>query len=328
MDRTCSPLIPRAETSRNPMVEVTALRKSFPVRMPLWRALFQTRPRTTVLDGVSFTVPRGSVLGILGANGAGKTTLLQILAGVIVPDQGTVTVRGSIGLCSTAERSFYYRLTVRENLRFFGTLAGLRAKALEQRVDEVLAVTDLARYASRLIVECSSGMKQRATIARALLHDPDILLLDEPTRTLDPVHTDELHKFIREELVARHKTILVATNILDEAWKLSDQVALLNAGRLVALDTPDRLRARASPSVRYRIACEPIDQHLLELIADSGDCIVSHDDDSIVVDLAPDPLRFTGLLKALAQNGLRISAISREEPPAPALFHLRSDGDG
>lgn len=306
-----------------PMVEVVALKKSFPVRVPLWRALFSARLRTTVLDGVSLSVGRGRVLSVLGANGAGKTTLLQLIAGVIVPDEGTVRVGGTIGLCSSAERSFYFRLTLRENLRFFGTLVGLRGNRLEQRIDELLEITDLTRYSARLIVECSSGMRQRATIARALLRDPDVVLLDEPTRMLDPIHAAELHAFIQDRLVARGKTVLVATNLLDEAWKLSDEVALLNAGRLVAIDTPERLRARASPSVRYRIACDPIDEHLIERITRDGDCIVSREEDSLLVDLSPDASRFTCLLKALTQNGLQISAISREEPPAPALFRLR-----
>lgn len=309
------------------MLDVRGLKKTFPTPVPFWRRIGRAPARVSILENISFNVDEGGILGVLGANGAGKSTLLHILAGLIKADAGTIDIRGSVGLCSSAERSFYYRLTLRENLRFFGSLVGLRASALDRRIDELLEITDLANCRDRSIATCSSGMRQRATIARALLKDPAILLLDEPTRMLDPIHTTELHRFIREQLVsAQRKTVILATNLLDEAWKVCDRVALLNAGRLVALDTPDVLLARATQAVRYRIACTPIDDHLIERVRRDGERVVSFDESGLVVEIAPEASRFTRLLKALTENGLLISAISREEPLAPVLFQSWMSG--
>ncbi len=232
------------------MLRVTSLRKTFPAQVPPWRALLPRPPRVRILDGITFTVGAGTVLGVLGANGAGKSTLLQIIAGLIRPDHGEVVADGSVGLCSSADRSFYYRLTVRENLKFFGSLLGLRGDALRRRIDDVLRSTDLLAIGDRLFSRCSSGMRQRVTIARALLNDPSIVLLDEPTRALDPVHTDALRTLIRDRLVReQRKTVVLATNVLEEAWATCDRVALLNEGELVAIDTPERLRERAATTV-------------------------------------------------------------------------------
>jgi ABC-2 type transport system ATP-binding protein len=164
-------------------------------------------------------------------------------------------------------------------------------------------------------------MRQRAMIARALLNDPDVILLDEPTRALDPVHTAEIQDLIKHKLVAQEgKTVLIATNVLDEAWRMCDRVALLNAGRLMGFDTPNRLRERVTAMARYRVQCHPIDDKLIERVLASARCAVEPDAEGIVVDVEPDPSDFTSVLRALVANGVRVSSISREEPPPNAFF--------
>jgi ABC-type multidrug transport system ATPase subunit len=180
----------------------------------------------------------GEVVGLVGANGAGKTTLLHIIAGLLRADAGTVTVDGRVALCTSADRSFYYRLTMRDNLRFFGRLYGLRGRHLEARIDCALQITQLEECCNRRYSTCSTGMRQRLTFARALLSDADVLLLDEPTRAVDALHAQRLHEFIREELACRYgKAVLLATNVLHEAWTICDRVLVLSGGHVTHANT-------------------------------------------------------------------------------------------
>jgi ABC-2 type transport system ATP-binding protein len=208
-----------------------------------YRDGFFARGRARVLDGIDFDIARGEIVGLVGSNGAGKTTILHIIAGLLRADGGTVHVDGTAALCSSADRSFYYRLTMRQNLRFFGRLYGLRGRALTERIDYALHLTQLDEVADRRYMSCSSGMRQRLTLARALLCDGDLLLLDEPTRAVDPLHTRLLHEFIREELANRQrKAILLATNVLHEAYTLCDRVLVLSEGRVTPV-TPAEISA-------------------------------------------------------------------------------------
>jgi ABC-2 type transport system ATP-binding protein len=219
------------------------------------RGLFQWRAQpVVVLRGVDLQARPGEVLGILGANGAGKTTLLHILAGLAVADRGLVLFDGEvfegahartvIGLCSSADRSFYYRLNLRENLAFFARLYGLSGEHLRSRVAELLRTFSLDGVAHRRYTDCSTGMRQRLALARALLHDPPVLLLDEPTRGLDPLAAHEFRTLVRLLASSRRKTIVLATNVLDEAWSVCDRVALLVHGRIAANGVPAAVRER------------------------------------------------------------------------------------
>jgi ABC-type multidrug transport system ATPase subunit len=200
-------------------------------------------------------VAPGEVLGILGANGAGKTTLLHAIAGLVDADRGSVLLNGlpldahsartNVGICTNSERTFYYRLTLRENLRFFGRLCGLKGRALTSRAEELLEMLALQPFSNRRYAECSTGTRQRLGLARALLHDPPVLLLDEPTRALDPLRAHEFRTLVRETLANdRGKMIVLATNILEEAWSVCDRVALLAQGQIVAIGSPAAVRER------------------------------------------------------------------------------------
>jgi len=230
-------------------IEIQQLTKVFRPRRSLGQFLTRSRPRapeTWALKGVTLEVPAGSIFGLLGPNGAGKTTLLKILSCLILPTGGTARVGGFdvahqngdiqriLGFVSSDERSFYWRLTGRENLRFFGSLYRLHGRELADRILYLLERLELKDQADKPFGEYSSGMKQRLAMARGLLHDPPVLLLDEPTRSLDPISAKHLRRFVAEELNGREgKTLLLATHNLQEAEQLCQRVAVLSAGRIL-----------------------------------------------------------------------------------------------
>ncbi len=211
---------------------------------------------TVAVHGVSLTVPAGSVLAILGPNGAGKTTLLRILAGLVIPSVGTAQIcgldviqeegraRGLVGVSLGDDRSLYARLSGRRNLEFFAALHGLSRREARQRIDEVSNVLEIPL--DQTVQASSSGIRQRILIARALLHDPLVLLLDEPTKSLDPASAQGVRGFIRERLV-RHlgKTVMIATHNLPEAESLGDEIAIMKQGRIRGCGTLDVLRGIA-----------------------------------------------------------------------------------
>ena len=210
------------------------------------RRPFGRAERVTALTGIGFEVRAGEIFGLLGPNGSGKTTLLKILACLVLPNAGRALVDGLdvarhdravkrlVGFVTADERSFYWRLTGRENLHFFATLYGLGAAQARTRADELVSAMDLAGVADQQFMSYSSGMKQRLAIARALLHDPPILCLDEPTRSLDPIAAKHLRRFIVEELNARHgRTILLATHNLQEAEEICGRLVVLDRGHVI-----------------------------------------------------------------------------------------------
>jgi ABC-2 type transport system ATP-binding protein len=218
-----------------------------------------TRPfarpdRVEALRGVDLHVNTGEIFGLLGPNGAGKTTLVKIFSCLVLPDRGRAVVGGSdvrkeddvkpkIGLVHSDERSFYWRLSGRENLTFFARLYDVPGRRIAGRIKELLERVDLVEAADRRFSDYSSGMKQRLAIARALLHDPPILLMDEPTRSLDPESSLSLRAFILDELKGRDgKTILLATHNLREAETLCDRLAILVAGTIRQVGTVSQLR--------------------------------------------------------------------------------------
>lgn len=213
----------------------------------------------TVIADVSVRIEPGEIFGLLGQNGAGKTTLLKMFATLIQPSRGTIAidgydtvrhpkaVRARIGVALAEDRAFYFRLTGRQNLEFFAALAGLRGTAALRRIDELSAAFDLRDQLDRRYYELSTGTRNRLGLVRALLNDPRLVLLDEPTRAVDPVRATAIRAALRREVAgARGATIVVATNSLEEAWALCDRVATLEGGRLVAAAPPADVRAEAA----------------------------------------------------------------------------------
>jgi len=203
------------------------------------------RRTTTALDGLDLVVEPGRVFCLLGPNGAGKTTLIKVLSTLVLPDGGRAAVDGhdverepvlvkrAIGYALADERGFYWRLTGRQNLEFFGALHGLRGAAGAGRVDEVLRLTGLEAAADTRFNAYSTGMRQMLAFARALLADTGVLLVDEPTRSLDPRAADRVRNFLRRDLVeAGGKTVFWATHDLSEAASYAHEVAIITRGRV------------------------------------------------------------------------------------------------
>jgi ABC-2 type transport system ATP-binding protein len=324
------------------MVAVDRVTKSFPWKRSLPQILTgRNRGRRLVLDDISLTIAPGELMGLLGPNGAGKTTLCQLIATLAYPDRGSITIAGMseradaakirrlIGYCSSAERGFYYRLTARENLRFFGTLADVPARALERRIDEVLELVDLRDGAGTQYERFSTGMRQRLSFARALLNDPQLVLLDEPTKAVDPVHAQQIRTFVRRTLVDEMgKTVILSTNMLDEAWSLCDRVAVLRDGKFAAIESPSNLSALHGSSRLYQLEVEGIGDEILVrargLEASARVSAVAHGDAvRIDVELEPDAQALTELLRTFSTDGMRIRSVGlRDTDPAKIFAYL------
>lgn len=207
------------------------------------------------LQGVSLSIEKGEIFGVLGPNGAGKTTLLNMIATLLLPDQGDIQIlgesvrslsnsaRGRMNMCS-GNANFAWSLTVRENLRFYAMLYGLRGQARESRLNTLLDAFELSKFADRRFDEVSTGTKQRLALAKALLNRPEVLLLDEPTVGLDP----DVAKKVRDHILEFHKqsgaTLVLTTHYMQEAELLCDRIAFIREGKILALGTPDELKAR------------------------------------------------------------------------------------
>jgi ABC-2 type transport system ATP-binding protein len=206
------------------------------------------------VDGVSVALESGKILGVLGPNGAGKTTTVAMLAGLATPDAGDVLVGGRplAGDADPAKRrlglvpqdlALYEELSARDNLRFFGALYGLAGNALGQAIAGALDLVGLADRARDRVAKYSGGMKRRLNLAAGLLHDPDVVLLDEPTVGVDPQSRNAIFDNL-EALKRRGKALLYTTHYMEEAERLADRVVIVDHGRVIAEDTPAAL-ARA-----------------------------------------------------------------------------------
>jgi sodium transport system ATP-binding protein len=205
---------------------------------------------------VSLTAADGEITGLLGPNGAGKTTLLRILATLMTPDAGSAEIAGfdvvreryavreRIGVLSDA-RGLYPRLTARENIRYFGALHGLAGDALERRIDSLIATLGLTALADRRTQGFSQGERMKVAIARALVHDPPVVMLDEPTNGLDIMSVRALREQLRE-LKRAGKCLLFSSHVMQEVVALCDRIVIMGAGRIVAVGTARELLAQAS----------------------------------------------------------------------------------
>jgi ABC-2 type transport system ATP-binding protein len=248
-----------AAASRGVAVRLDGLTKRFPVRRG-WAEMLRHPTRidyTMAVQGVSWEVHAGELFGLLGPNGAGKTTIFKMLSTSTIPDGGTAAIHGHdvvrhpdkvrclIGCVMANDRSLYWRLSAAENLQLFGALHHLHGAEARHRIDEVLRIVELHDTRAKLVGTFSSGMKQRLLIARALLPRPRVLLLDEPTRSLDPLSARSFRNFLKTEISARQGcTVLVATHSSEEAMELCDRLAVLDKGRLLAVGTTEELSRR------------------------------------------------------------------------------------
>jgi ABC-2 type transport system ATP-binding protein len=232
------------------VLRVSALTKGFPI------GTFGRR-RSSVLRDVNLELVPHDVCALLGDNGAGKTTLLRLIAGVLTPDSGEIHVvgrdirsdssaRALVGFASGDDRSFQLRLSGLDNLRFFATLFGLTRGAAARRIAELGAALDLDPFIRVPVGQCSAGMRGRLGMARALLHEPKLLLLDEPTKSIDESHLPAIHALIREH-AENGGAALVVTHSSDEALAVSSRIERLDSGRLALLPPMD---SRGGPTIQ------------------------------------------------------------------------------
>jgi len=206
------------------------------------------------VNGISFDVNQSEIFGLLGPNGAGKTTTIKMLCTLLIPTRGKAEVDGydvvkeadevrkKIGVV-TEKLIAYDRLTPLENLRIFGRLYGMDSQILKQRSEELLKLVELWDFRKTRVGNFSSGMRQRLNIVRALIHDPEIIFLDEPTIGLDPTTAHNIRELIKRLNKESEKTMLLTTHYMDEADRLCDRIGIIDYGRIVALDTPHNLKA-------------------------------------------------------------------------------------
>ena len=243
----------------DPAISIDSLEKSFPQARNGWRALLQpfAAPTLEALRGISLRVNLGEAVALLGTNGAGKSTLLRILATLLLPTRGTAQVAGfdtarepaavrrQLGYHAGSDLGFYARLTGEENLRFFGRLNHLSDSFLRSRIPALAERFELGSALDKQVRTLSSGTIQRLSLLRALLHQPKVLLLDEPTRSLDAIAAADFRRFLKIEVLRRQGTsLLFASHTLPEIELLADRVAILKEGTLVAVDAPAGLRAK------------------------------------------------------------------------------------
>jgi ABC-2 type transport system ATP-binding protein len=258
----------------SPAIEAHRLRRTF---FP-FRRMLRNGPEVTAVDGVDLEVPAGTVFGLLGPNGAGKTTTIKILSTLLLPTSGSARVAGfdvvrherevrrRLGVLFGGDRGLYGKLSATDNLRYFAVLYGVPARDVERRVSELLEAVGLDHRAGQRVEGFSRGMKQRLHLAKALVHEPEVVFLDEPTIGLDPDAAIHLREIVKN-LVPNH-TVLLTTHYLHEADELCDRIAIIDQGRIIAEDTPAGIKRRVGGDRRFSITVDAeIEESLVGLLS-------------------------------------------------------------
>ncbi len=290
------------------------------------------------VDDVTLSVERGEVFGVLGPNGAGKTTMVRLLNGVLSPSGGSCRVLGfdptrqgsevrrRTGVL-TESPALYERMSARENLRFFGTLYGMDETTLPRRADEMLEIFGLAERADDKVGGFSKGMKQRLALARALLHEPEALFLDEPTAALDPEAARRVTELVIEFARQAGRTVFLCTHYLPEAQRLCDRVAVLNRGRLLAVGTLDQLARTLWHGTWVDVDCrsEPSPSLSGALRTVDGVMEARLDGTRITVQVESDE-RIPAVVRALVDHGALVLRVApREHTLEDVYFELQGE---
>lgn len=243
----------------------------------------KVKPPVEALRDVSFDIHDGEIFGLIGRNGAGKTTLTKIIATLVQPTSGNVCVKGFdsvrdevhvrslVGLATAEERSFYWRLTVEQNLMFFARLYGMKDSQARKRIIELLSLLQFEELATKRFGELSTGNKQRLAIARALLPNPPVLLLDEPTRSLDPLAAAHLRSLISSLANSDPPvTIFLTSHNLAEIEELCERVAIISKGEIRAIDAPKDLRLLHKQTERVSLTIKNLKQNQVSILSERG----------------------------------------------------------
>jgi ABC-2 type transport system ATP-binding protein len=277
------------------------------------------------VDGISLELRSGECLGLLGPNGAGKSTLIRAIAGRVIPDSGTVKIFGSAA-ASTAARAalgwvpqdlaLYPRLSSAENLRSFGMYYGLKGKKLEERVAWCLDWAALQDRAGELTRNLSGGMKRRLNMAAGLIHEPRVVLMDEPTVGVDPQSRNRIFEMI-EALRTSGMTIIYTTHYMEEAERLCDRIAIVDHGKIIALDTKEALVHNAFASRSQVLArFEDPEAKVAAWVAERGGVMV----DGAAQFTVEHPTEIAGLLDGASVAGLELVDLSLRRPNLESVF--------
>jgi ABC-2 type transport system ATP-binding protein len=326
-------------------IQTINLTKAFKSKIQNPQATIFNRKKTftvNAVDNLNLKIKKGELFGLLGPNGAGKTTLVKMLCTLLPPDGGTAKINGydivkqqmqvkrSLGtLFSVGERGFFWRLNGYRNLEFFAAIYNVPRQKRQQRIMEVLKLVGLENSAFDLYQRYSGGMKRKLSLARTLLPDPPILLLDEPTTGLDATASRNIRDFIKNTVSKEGgKTVLYTTHYIEEAAQICDRIGILNHGHIIALDTPNALREKIKMGEQIFLVVENISaQQIEQLSAMQGVISLNENNDEV---LLPNQKGLCVQLKSVDQlppvfdflfeHKIRLVNFKREEPTLEDAF--------
>jgi len=307
------------------VIEARELRRTYQTSTGVVR---RKRLEVEAVRGISFSVREGELFGLLGPNGAGKTTTIKMLITLLLPTSGEARVLGldvveharevrkRIGYVFGGDRGLYERLSARDNLRYFAELYGVSGKAQRARIDEVFELVGLKGREQERVEGYSRGMRQRLHIARGILHDPQVVFLDEPTIGVDPVGARELRQTIAD-LIAAGKTVLLTTHYMFEADALCDRIAVIARGQIVGEGTPDELKAGVAEGQITEIEVFGVDDAILARLRGvesvTAVTVEERDQKQLVIVQSTGERELTAPL--LAQlDGVEVGRVSSREP--------------
>lgn len=306
-------------------IEISKLKRIFQTHIGVIR---RKKKNVVAVDGISFDVKNGELFGLLGPNGAGKTTTVKMLTTLLIPTSGSASIlgldivrdaekiRSTIGFIFGGERGLYWRLSGVDNLRYFASLYYVDPTIARKRIDYLLELVNLKDRGQEKVEGYSRGMKQRLHIARSLLHDPQVLFLDEPTIGLDPVGARELRQVIRN-LQSEKKTILLTTHYMFEADALCQRIAVIDHGKIIALDSPAELKKLVKDLSVVELEVFGVQEQVLEKLRSLPfvESVTLHNYDQrqqIRVQTPKGPEAIPDLMASL--NGIRVGKVTSREP--------------
>jgi len=310
-------------------LEAEGVRKSFKSYESFTDKIFHRGKSMEALKGIGLKVNEGEIFGLLGPNGAGKTTFMDIVCNLILPDSGKIKVFGldvvkqglevrKIINLSSAYSKFYDELTVKENLEISAMYYGLKIN-----LKKIISMLDLGEYEDKNFGDLSSGNQQKVVIARSLMTNPKLLLLDELTIALDPNIAAKIRKIIKKFRRESKTTVLLATHNMYEAEELCDRVAIIHRGRIVACNTVANLKKMVSGEDVLEIAVDKIENPSDILLTKFGgvkSIVIHRNDNSIVMHLDNSEKRLQDILKILMSKKLRIKSVKLREPTLEDVF--------
>lgn len=311
-----------AGPSRDAVVTASAVTKGFGDR--------------EVVSHLSFSVARGRAYGLLGPNGSGKTTTVRMLTGLLAPDQGEVALFGEPVNATSADRlrrrigvqtdtSLYDTLSARENLRTWGALYGVAPRALSKRIDEVVEVLGLSARADSLAGEFSKGMRQKLAIGRAILHQPELLFLDEPTAGLDPEASADLIEYLTQMIRSLDTTVIICTHQLHGLETLCDDIGIIRSGALLSTGAVEELLRRRWPDHRYTLTVGGDIARAAQLVRSVLDREPETRPDGALAFSTPDAARIPELVSALVAEQIPVRALVPVTPTIEQYYFATLD---